>query len=422
MRRIGGSVPSVVAAIVVASVMLAAPKAGAGSPPTPGVTATTVRIGIPYVDLASLSSVGVKLTQGSFPDAYNALIANVNAHGGINGRKIVPYLVAVNPTGTAPAATACTQLTEDDKVFVALSPLSPDCYLEQHHTPTIASQFQGALPPGSAPNFTLAAPPSAYDPLQLSVFDKEGVFKGKKVGIYGTSTDQPEIQVVKSALQKLHVDVVETGVNTAPATDQTAVNQIFDVVAQRFQNAGANEVVAVGQGSAGWPQGLAANQISYNPNWVATNESSVAGYAGSAADAAPYLSKVVTSTPGLSGLQVWHDPGIQKCVAIIHKAYPSDKITPYDPNANSSDHSYVSPEGACETLALFEVIAKAAGKDLTVQSFTRAGESLKNFTIPASGGAVSFAPGRPFALGPVYVGHYDPSTHLLVFSSKSATS
>ncbi len=147
MRRILGSA-TVVIAIVLTSVALAAPNADAGSPPTPGVTATTVRVGIPYVDLASLASVGVKLNQGSFPDAYNALIAYVNAHGGIDGRKIVPYLVAVNPTGTAPAATACTQLTEDEKVFVALAPLSPDCYLEQHHTPTINSQFQGSLPPG----------------------------------------------------------------------------------------------------------------------------------------------------------------------------------------------------------------------------------------------------------------------------------
>ena len=70
----------------------------------------------------------------------------------------------------------------------------------------------------------------------------------------------------------------------------------------------------------------------------------------------------------------------------------------------------------------FEVIAKAAGKNVTVQSFTHAGESLKDFTVAATGGPVSFAPGKPYALGPADVGHDDPSTHLLVFSSKSATS
>jgi hypothetical protein len=77
---------------------------------------------------------------------------------------------------------------------------------------------------------------------------------------------------------------------------------------------------------------------------------------------------------------------------------------------------------ACENVALFAAIAKAAGKSLTVQNFTRAGESLKNFTIPGSGGSVSFAPGRPYALGPVYIGTYDASTHIVRFSAKSATS
>ena len=78
------------------------------------VTATTIRVGIPYVDLAAVRQFGITLDQGSFPDAYNAIIANLNAEGGINGRKLVPYLVAVNPVGTGPAITACTQLAEDD--------------------------------------------------------------------------------------------------------------------------------------------------------------------------------------------------------------------------------------------------------------------------------------------------------------------
>ena len=196
--------------------------AAATPSPTPGVTASTIRVGIPYVDLSSLAALGIKLNQGSFPDAYNAMIANLNAHGGINGRKVVPYLVAVNPTGTAAASTACTQLTEDDKVFVALAPLSPNCYLQQHHTPTIQAQAQVGTSAGSAPNFTLEAPAAAYDPLQVAVFDKEGVFKGKKVGVYGgTTADEQELSVVQSALKKLHVNVVVSALNAAPATDQT---------------------------------------------------------------------------------------------------------------------------------------------------------------------------------------------------------
>ena len=108
----------------------------------PGRDVYDHRVGIPYVDLSAVRKFGITLDQGSFPDAYNALISNLNADGGIDGRHLVPYLVAVNPVGTAPAMTACTQLAEDDKVFVAINPEQPDCFLQQYHVPTIAGSLQ----------------------------------------------------------------------------------------------------------------------------------------------------------------------------------------------------------------------------------------------------------------------------------------
>ena len=144
-----------------------APAASAASS-TPGVTATTIRVGVPYVDLAAVKALGVDISWGSVPDAFNAVIANINAHGGVNGRKIVPYLVPVNPTGTAPAATACTQLTEDDSVFVAIAPLMPTCYL-QHGTPVVASIYASGVFPGTAQDFNIIPPNDDYDTLQLAV-------------------------------------------------------------------------------------------------------------------------------------------------------------------------------------------------------------------------------------------------------------
>ena len=87
------------------------------------------------VDLTAVRQFGITLNQESFPDAYNRMIANLNASGGIDGRRLVPYLVAVNPVGTGPAITACTQLSEDDSVFVAINPQQADCFLQQHHVP-----------------------------------------------------------------------------------------------------------------------------------------------------------------------------------------------------------------------------------------------------------------------------------------------
>ena len=180
----------------------AGPASGAPTAPAQAVTATSIRVGIPYVDLAAVRQFGITLDQGSFPDAYNAIIANLNAHGGINGRHIVPYLVAVNPVGTGPAVTACTQLAEDDDVFVAIAPQQSDCFLQQHHVPTISGTFEDAGPTNGTPNFTLLPPAAAYDPLQLAVLDHRGVFKNKKVGLFaGVESDGSEMKVVQASLQ-----------------------------------------------------------------------------------------------------------------------------------------------------------------------------------------------------------------------------
>ena len=148
------SVGAMIVTAITTGDLTQSPSSGS-SPPNHGVTVTTIRVGIPYLDLSALRKSGVSLDFGNFPDAYNALIADMNAHGGINGRRIVPYLVPVSPIGTAPAATACTQLTEDDKVLVAISPTQPDCYLQAHDTPTINGTFESVEALGGAPNFSL---------------------------------------------------------------------------------------------------------------------------------------------------------------------------------------------------------------------------------------------------------------------------
>jgi hypothetical protein len=70
---------------------------------------------------------------------------------------------------------------------------------------------------------------------------------------------------------------------------------------------------------------------------------------------------------------------------------------------------------------MFAKIADAAGKNLTVSTFTQAGYSLKNITLPGSGGPVSFGPHQPYAIGRVNVLTYDPGSASLVPVSLSAT-
>ena len=396
-------------------------QAAAASPADQGVTSTTIRIGISVIDFAALRAVGVTLNDGNYRDAVNALTAYMNAHGGVDGRKVVPYFAEMNPANAASIDSSCSELTEDDKVFVVLFPVYPDCYQQTYNTPVIGGVLPGPLPASAAVDFSLLPPDAAYDPVELAAFENRGVFKGKKVGIFYGPSDIAEAKVVQSDLKRLHVDVVLSADDSVPPTDTLAVDQDARTIALRFEDAGVNEVVGVGgTGAAVWPRALLDNQSTYKPPWIATNETALASYVGSAKGGNPYLDNVIAATTTPSAPQVWMNPAMQKCAAIVRKAYPSDAIAaPANPNSpqaatNGSDMTYAAVEAPCVYLALFAKIADATGKNLTVASFTEAGYQLRNVTLPGSSGPVSFGPDRAYVLGKANVVVYDPLSGALV--------
>jgi hypothetical protein len=200
-----------------------------------------------------------------------------------------------------------------------------------------------------------------------------------------------------------------------------AVDQEAQTIALRFKDAGVNEVVGVGgTGATTWPRALQDNQSTYKPPWIATNVTALASYVASAKGGNPYLDNVMASTPVSSEYQVWKDPAMQKCAAIVRKAYPSDAIAaPVNPNSpqaasSGSDTTYAAVEAACQDLAIFAKIADTAGKNLTVASFTKAGYQLRNVSFPGTGGPVSFGPDQPYAIGKANIVVYDSRSGTLV--------
>ena len=395
--------------------------AGASSPADQGVTPTTIRIGISVIDFAALQAVGVTLNDGNYRDAINALTANMNADGGVDGRKVVPYFVEMNPASASSINSSCSELTEDDKVFIVLFPVYPDCFQQTYDTPVIGGVLPGTLPASAAADFSLTTPDAAYDPVQLAAFDRRGEFKGKKVGLFYGPDDTSEAKVVQSDLRRLHVDVVLSAEDGVTATDTVAVDQEAQTIALRFQDAGVNEVIGVGgTGATTWPRALQDNQSTYKPAWIATNVTALASYVASAKGKNPYLDNVMAASPVPSANRVWMDPAMQKCAAIIRKAYPSDAIAPpVNPNSpqaasSGADTTYAAVEAACQDLAIFAKIADAAGKNLTVASFTKAGYQLRNVTFPGAGGPVSFGPDQPYSIGKANIVVYDSRSGMLV--------
>ena len=75
---------------------------------------------------------------------------------------------------------------------------------------------------------------------------------------------------------------------------------------------------------------------------------------------------------------------------------------------------------ACQNVAMFTAIAKAAGKNLTVSTFTHAGEGLHDVMFPAAGSAVSFN-GKAYAIGDVYLARYSTGAGQFVIAAHPVT-
>src|SRR4051794_37364919 len=113
-----------------------------------GVTDDAIKIGYSYIDLETLAKSGIiKIDQGPYEDIVKALVDDVNARGGVNGRKLEVSTAKFSPIGNEEQLAACTKLTEDDKVFAVLGGLLNDnnlCITQQHATTLVGESYLNA--------------------------------------------------------------------------------------------------------------------------------------------------------------------------------------------------------------------------------------------------------------------------------------
>lgn len=387
-----------------------------------GVTADTIKVGITYPDLAAIRSV-VNIDHGDYKAAYTAIINDINSRGGINGRKLVPVFAPVNPIGTAPADAACTKLTEDDKVFAVLgAATNPQCYITTHGVPIVGTNVSSSQATGAkAPWFNATLTTDHALTKLLDVLAKQGVFKGHKVGVVGQSEDQADVNnLALPELKKLGVPVAQTAINDAPTTDVNAGYQQYKLIANKFQAAGVDLVVAVGNASSGWPKGLQVNNSSYLPRLVAGYRDGLASYvADSSGNDPKVLQEAVTGNGQPSPTVSWNDPLMKSCVALVQAAEPNAKINSPITATAKTPNTWVSPSLSCQNVALFQDIVKAAGSTLNNSTFNRAGESLSSVVLPGFGGAaLHYGPSNHDGDGPIYLSHYDAASKTLVIDSK----
>jgi len=219
-----------------------------------GVTPTTIKIGVSLVDFTCIQQFVTQIRQNQ-QQIYQDFINNVNQHGGVDGKQLVPVYHTFCPIGSTGALTECTQFTEDDHVFAVIGTFvdfsgdAQTCLAKDHNTPLMTFQLSQAImnqsPPGMIiePGFV----PERVDGVLMSLLDKQGTLTGKKVAILGEQDTQNSINAaLVPALQKYNVQTGSTAVLNITGTDTSAAQEQLDSFIEKWKTEHVNAVFVSG--------------------------------------------------------------------------------------------------------------------------------------------------------------------------------
>ncbi|MGA4538956.1 ABC transporter substrate-binding protein [Uniformispora flossi] len=385
----------------------AAPGAGpAQSTAAPGLTSDTIKLGIAYPDLDAVKAF-VNIDNGNYETAFRAVVDNINAGGGIGGRKIEPVFAKVNLLSPAAQQETCVKLTQDAKVFAVLfaMPYDATCYVQTNRTAAIGTPLtKEQYAQAQAPAFAYTSAEAAAEAVRALA--AHGDFAGRKVAVAAITTDQAQVdQQVTPALQVAGITPVVTGYIPANATDPAAFAQQTNVLFQKAQASGADTLLIVGGAAHSLPQAL--EKASWRPRLMFTTvPSSYLGAKGQ--HDFSILKDAVAAEP----LTTWQDDQeLMSCAAALGVADPSLNLKLLDPRTvpAGQPNPGASLQIACQTLTLFKAIAGRAGKDLNYASFQQAGQTLGGLHIPGYLDPANYTPQTPNGAIPVAVVGYDPA-------------
>jgi hypothetical protein len=369
--------------------------------PAPGVTADTVRVGVTYVDLASLGDV-VSIDHGDYEAAYRALFDDINASGGIQGRMIEPVITPVSPLGTEPAAAACVQLTEDEPVFIVMGFFLDDgvlCPVETHQTAVIGQGMTAErLERAQAPWFTTGSS-SDLENVIVEAFAEAGEFDGT-LGVFAGPGQEVQLNdVILPLLDELGVEVTESAVVDAPADDITAANAATAVIAERFESAGVDQVLVIGTSGLTFASGTEA--LDYRPQLLLTDPNSILAYAGDAAGRdLSILDGAVAGNLYGPAENIYALDGMQECIGVIEDAGGE---VPDPATLEEGMDLYVSGFTACNEVTLLRALLEAAGEDLNYGTLAAGAEGLE-VTLPGEP--------TPRVYGPPPAADGDPTAYI----------
>jgi len=334
-----------------------------------GVTASEVVFGMPTDLSGPAATYGVSSSNG-----VKMRFDEVNEQGGIEGRKL-KVIVEDQAYQVPKAVQACNKLINRDKVFAFVAPLG---------TPMNNACFKDQFAVGVPNLFPLSAARSMYEPYERLKFYGAASYvdqvrsgidyfvktKGKKavcVMYQDTDFGKEVLEGAEQQTKKLGIKVVET-------TAHKPTDQDFTAPITKLRSAGCDLIVMGTIVRDSIVPYTTARKAGWND----------VDFLGSAA----VYDLVVGAAQGMEGfygMGLTEMPYVDSNVAAVKKFVEDyKKKFNIDPNIGAV-YGYVAADLTVQGL-------KNAGKDLTLDSFIKGMEAIKNYKDIFNGPAVTFGP------------------------------
>jgi major membrane immunogen (membrane-anchored lipoprotein) len=355
-----------------------------------GVTADSIKIGIVIIDYNTIKDF-VDFTRGDQQKIAQAFVDDINANGGVLGRKIVPVYKIYKPIGNQDTLAVCTSLTQDEKVFAVLGVFidfsgdSQLCLTRDHKTIHIGHELKQQWISQAPPAMLLSPDITAERRVNvvMNLIKQKGTLAGKKVAILADPDTKTAAEtVIKPGLDGLGLQQGSMAVlNVGGSTDTSQAQAQMDSFLEKWKGEGVNAIFMAGAN-------ISSKQFVEKIKKKLPNALLLTDFPSGVRSAAqdevkakknpnPYEGVITAEGETLS--QHYKSPAVQKCVGIWEKASGTKVIGPDQLQAGPDGKRaeiYIAVEDFCGELAMFKVIAEKTGANLTNDTWTSTVDSF----------------------------------------------
>ena len=306
---------------------------------------------------------------------YQAFIDDINAKGGIAGRKIVPFYHFYSPLGSAQIVSLCTALAQDDNVFAVVGTFvdfsgdAQTCIAKQQHRVLMTFNLTKAIIDRSPPGLIVTAGdlPERSAAILIQLLQQQHTLAGKTVAVLGDTSESSVVKdTIVPGLQKMGLHMGTPAILSVGTTgDTTAAQAQLDSFIEKWKTEHVNALFLSGDLASTKQfvvkvKAAIPNMLLVADNTDVLNQAQQLEQSG----ARPNPYEGILTAGGLTPKEYDDSANWKYCAAIYqaqtHKVAPDAEHTIKTAAGKINDINGTIND-ACQTLTMFHDIAQRVG-------------------------------------------------------------